>query len=196
MGAAVPATLSLTLGTAAAFGAFVPGVDREYTATTTASVVSTAGDATLSVADPSGVARGRLVNGAFALDDPLRAMATSTGGSGSGAFAPLGDGLALLRYAGPVSNDAVSIAFRQRITAGQAAAHRHLRQDADLHALDHDAVGRPGTRPGRPNQDPAARVRRAHVRRTHPPRLPRALHAAAGPLSLPAAIGPSASLHR
>ena len=120
-GAAVPATLSLTLGPAAAFGAFVPGIDREYTATTTASVVSTAGDATLSVADPSSAARGRLVNGTFALDDPLRAMATSTGGTGSGTFAPLGDsGLALLSYAGPVSNDAVAIAFRQRITAGQA----------------------------------------------------------------------------
>ena len=71
-GGAVPATLSLTLGGAASFGAFAPGVDRVYTATTTANVISSAGDATLTVTDPSTVAPGRLVNGAFALTEPLR----------------------------------------------------------------------------------------------------------------------------
>ena len=35
------------------FGAFTPGVAKEYTASTTANVISTAGDAALSVADPS-----------------------------------------------------------------------------------------------------------------------------------------------
>ena len=119
-GAAVPATLSLTLGGAAGFGAFTPGIAREYTATTTACVISSAGDATLSVSDPSVADRGRLVNGAFVLGDPLLAMASSSGGTGSGTFAPLGDGLSLLTYSGPVSNDAVSIAFRQRIAASQA----------------------------------------------------------------------------
>ena len=48
----MPATLSLTLGAPATFGAFTPGVAREYTAATTATVISTAGDATLSVGDP------------------------------------------------------------------------------------------------------------------------------------------------
>ena len=52
-GGTVPATLSLTLGTPASFGAFTPGVAKDYTASTTATVISTAGDATLSVADPS-----------------------------------------------------------------------------------------------------------------------------------------------
>ena len=47
----MPATLALTLGAPATFGAFTPGVAREYTASTTATVISTAGDATLSVAD-------------------------------------------------------------------------------------------------------------------------------------------------
>ena len=74
-GGAVPATLSLTLGSAAAFGAFVPGVDREYNATTSANVVSTAGDAALTVSDPSTADRGRLVNGTFASTDPLRGYA-------------------------------------------------------------------------------------------------------------------------
>ena len=36
VGGTVPATLSLTLGAPAAFGAFAPGVAQDYTATTTA----------------------------------------------------------------------------------------------------------------------------------------------------------------
>ena len=75
VGGTVPATLSLTLGTPASFGAFQPGVAREYTASTTANVISTAGDATLSVTDPSTTATGRLVNGSFALADRLQARA-------------------------------------------------------------------------------------------------------------------------
>ena len=66
-GGTVPATLALTLGAPATFGAFTPGVDKDYTASTTANVISTAGDATLSVADPSATATGHLVNGAFSL---------------------------------------------------------------------------------------------------------------------------------
>ena len=49
VGGTVPATLSLTLGAPASFGAFTPGVGAEYTAATTANVISTAGDAALSV---------------------------------------------------------------------------------------------------------------------------------------------------
>ena len=37
-GGTVPATLALTLGAPATFGAFTPGVAREYTASTTATV--------------------------------------------------------------------------------------------------------------------------------------------------------------
>ena len=44
-------TLSLTLGAPASFGDFLPGVARDYDASTTATVVSSAGDATLSVSD-------------------------------------------------------------------------------------------------------------------------------------------------
>ena len=58
-------------------------MDRTYDATTTATVTSTAGDATLSVTDPSANATGRLVNGAFALSEPLQARANA------GVFAPL-----------------------------------------------------------------------------------------------------------
>ncbi len=67
VGGTVPATLALTLGAPASFGPFTPGVARTYTAQTTADVVSTAGDAALSVSDP-----GHLANGAFTLPQPLQ----------------------------------------------------------------------------------------------------------------------------
>ena len=53
-----------------------------------------------------------------------------------------GSPLALLTYAGPVSNDAVTIGVRQHIGASQALAHRGLQQDADLHVVDDDTVRR------------------------------------------------------
>src|SRR3954463_3973865 len=94
VGATVPAQLSLTLGPAASFGAFTPGVDHTYTAQTTANVISTAGDAALSVSDP-----GHLTNGAFALPDALQVDMSKT------------------TWTGPVSNDPVTIAFHQHIGA-------------------------------------------------------------------------------
>ncbi len=121
-GGSVPATLALSLGTPAAFGAFTPGVARTYTAMTTANVISTAGDATLSVADPSPTATGHLVNGTFSLPQALEANATSALGTG-GALADVGGAAAptaLLTYDRPVANDQVSIAFSQAIGATDA----------------------------------------------------------------------------
>ena len=40
VGGSVPATLALTMGAPAQFGAFTPGIAKEYTATTTATVIS------------------------------------------------------------------------------------------------------------------------------------------------------------
>jgi hypothetical protein len=120
VGATVPATLSLTLGHPASFGAFTAGQDKTYSAQTTATVISTAGDGALSVADPSTAAPGHLVNGTFSLPAALQAKATSAGGTG-GDFAAIGAApLALLAYAGPVSNDAVTVSFNQHIGAGDA----------------------------------------------------------------------------
>ncbi len=115
-GGTVPATLALTLGTPATFGAFTPGVARDYTASTTADVLSTAGDATLSVGDPDTAHTGHLVNGSFALPSPLQASASSPAGVG-GAPANVGAATPLLSYAGPVSHDPVAIAFLQHIGA-------------------------------------------------------------------------------
>src|SRR5262245_17384396 len=105
-GGTVPATLSLTLGNPASFGAFTPGTAKDYTASTTANVVSSAGDATLTVADPSATNTGKLVNGAFTLANAVTATATSAvgtaaaGGAVGGSAAPTN----LLTYAGPTSN--------------------------------------------------------------------------------------------
>ena len=79
----VPGTLALTVGPPASFGAFTPGVAREYLTSTTANVVSTAGEATLSVADPAATNAGHLVNGTFALPAALQARATNAANPGT-----------------------------------------------------------------------------------------------------------------
>ncbi len=113
----VPATLSLTMGPSAAFGTFVPAVANVYNASTTANVITSSLGSTLSVADPSPFATGRLINGTFSLAQPLQIAATSAGGTGA-AFATIGGSSAptsVLTYPGPISNDTVTLNFRQPI---------------------------------------------------------------------------------
>jgi hypothetical protein len=112
VGGNVPATLSLSVSAPATFPAFTPGVDRDYEASTTANVISTAGDATLSVADPATANTGKLVNGAFTLAQTLQAKANA------GTYAPVGGSAnptSLLTYGGPISNDSVTLGFKQTI---------------------------------------------------------------------------------
>jgi hypothetical protein len=101
VGGSVPATLALTMGAPAQFGAFTPGLAKEYTASTTATVISTAGDAALSVADPSAVNTGKLVNGAFALIQPIQGLGT------------------VKTWTAPTSNESVPITFKQAIGANE-----------------------------------------------------------------------------
>ncbi len=68
--------------------------EKDYATQTKANVISTAGDAALSVSDP-----GHLTNGAFTLPEPLRVSLSKT------------------TWTGPVSNDKVDIAFNQLIKA-------------------------------------------------------------------------------
>jgi X-Pro dipeptidyl-peptidase len=115
----VPATLSLTLGTPGAFGAFTPGITKTYESSTTANVISTAGNALLSVADPSSDNTGHLVNGAFALPQPLQARARNAANTGT-AYNTIGSSaspLNLLTYSGPASNDAVTLGFSQLVNS-------------------------------------------------------------------------------
>jgi alpha-L-rhamnosidase len=97
VGGTVPATLALTLGAPASFGAFTPGVAKDYTATTSASVISTAGDAALTVAPSPAY----LANGAFTLAEPLQVD------------------LSRASWTAPVSNDPVTITFHQHIGANE-----------------------------------------------------------------------------
>ena len=96
-GGNVPATLALSLGSPATFGAFTPGVEKTYVASTTADVVSTAADATLTVSDP-----GHLTNGASELAQPLQVNLSKSS------------------WSGPASHDPVTIAFSQKIGANDA----------------------------------------------------------------------------
>jgi hypothetical protein len=97
VGGTVPATLALTMGPNASFGAFTPGVAKDYTATTTANVLSTAGDASLTVSDP-----GRMTNGTFALPEPLQVSLSKSA------------------WTAPVSNEPVTVSFKQPIKANDA----------------------------------------------------------------------------
>ncbi len=112
----MPATLSLTLGTPANFGAFTPGVARDYNASTAASIISTAGDATLSVADPSSTNTGKLVNGSFTLAQPVQAGTGTALAAVGGSAAPT----TLKTWSAPTSNESVTINFRQSIGANEA----------------------------------------------------------------------------
>jgi hypothetical protein len=80
-------------------------------------VTSSAGDATLSVSDPSANATGRLVNGTFSLSQPVQARAMSNPFAPvTGTTAPL----TLLTYTGPVSASPVTIGLRQPILANES----------------------------------------------------------------------------
>ncbi|MDA0162362.1 M1 family aminopeptidase [Solirubrobacter ginsenosidimutans] len=96
-GGSVPATLSLTIGAPATFGPFTPGVAKDYTASTTANVISSAGDAALTSSDP-----GHLMNGTFALPSPLEVSFSKSA------------------WTGPTANESVSINFKQHIGATDA----------------------------------------------------------------------------
>ncbi len=118
--ATVPAQLALSLGTPASFGAFTPGIAKDYTANMTANVISTAGDAALSVTDPGTTAPGHLVNGTFSLPTALRAVGTSPAGTSAGSGPVGGSPLTLTTWGNPISNDPVQVLFTQSIGATDA----------------------------------------------------------------------------
>jgi sugar phosphate isomerase/epimerase len=121
VGGTVASLLSLTLGTPAGLGAFIPATARTYDAVSNATVVSTAGNATLSVSDASATATGHLVNGPFALPQALQVRANNSGNQGQ-AYSTLsevaGTPTNLLTYTNPTAGaDPVTLHFRQAIGA-------------------------------------------------------------------------------
>jgi len=121
IGGNVDPTLGLQISPGASFGTFVPATARTYETAASALVTSTAGDATLTVTDQDTVAPGRLVNGTFALSQPLNIRALN-GSQTTAQFAPLpataGTPMTLIGYAAPTFGaDTVTIGFRQAIVA-------------------------------------------------------------------------------
>ena len=106
---------------AASFGAFTPGVAKDYFASTSTKVISTAGDAALTASD-AGANPGHLVNGTFSLPSAVQVKATNSANPAS-VYANVGSSAAptpLLSYAAPVSNDEVTLDFKQSIAANDA----------------------------------------------------------------------------
>jgi hypothetical protein len=113
----VPLVLALTLGAPANFGTFLPATTRDYTTSTTATVLATSGSSLLSVSDSSTTTTGHLVNADYALPSALQARATSAKGTGS-ALADVGGATAptpLLSYPGAANDSAVTLEFKQHV---------------------------------------------------------------------------------
>ena len=107
IGGEVPGVLALDVTTPGSLGSFTPGLAKDYSVETSAKVTSSAGDAKLSVVDPSSTAPGHLVNGAFSLASPLQINGSPLAGTPS----------TLKTWTGPVSGDTVALAFKQAISA-------------------------------------------------------------------------------
>jgi len=117
----VPLVLGLTINGPAMIGAITPGIAGDYTASVGAVVTSTAGDAALTVSDPDTTNPGKLINGTYALAQPIQVKATNAAtpntafGPVTGASTPL----ALLSWPRSVSSDAVTIGFKQSVGANE-----------------------------------------------------------------------------
>jgi hypothetical protein len=108
----VPATLSLTLGAPPSFGAFTAGVARDYFASTTATVTSSAANAALIVVDSSPYYTNHLTNGAFALPQELQVK------NNSGVYQTMPTGIRF--WGGPTAGEVVPIDLKQSIGANDS----------------------------------------------------------------------------
>jgi hypothetical protein len=82
-------------------------------------VTSSAGNATLTVADTSSANTGKLVNGSFALPQTVQVRGRNAANTGTD-YSDVGssaDPLELLSWDSPVSNDSVSLELKQSIGA-------------------------------------------------------------------------------
>jgi sugar phosphate isomerase/epimerase len=117
VGGNVPSVLQLNVvQTGGSFGTFVPGVNATYNTALAASATTTTGDAALSVADLTGNQPGKLVNGAFALANPVGVRALGLGDDPATAFTPVTDAPQTLKSWGtPVTAAPLTLGFRQQI---------------------------------------------------------------------------------
>ena len=103
-------------------------------------MISTAGDATLSVADPSSTATGHLVNGAFSLPQPLQAKARTPPTRAASPRRLLGRAAEAADLGGSGLQRRRDAGLRQRIDASDALRTGAYAQDAHVHALHDHAV--------------------------------------------------------
>ena len=121
VGGTVASQLSLDLTGPVSFGAFVPGVARDYAASLIADITTTTPDATLSLVENSTNAAGHLVNGTRALQQPLKIRA-ATAANPNPAYTPLsetGASTNLVSWTEPVTASRVTLGFQQSIGASE-----------------------------------------------------------------------------
>ena len=155
--ATVPSALGLTLSESASLGSFTPGVTRDYTAALNGTVLSTEPAAQLSVRDPSATATGRLVNGSWALPQPVQLRSRHSRVRAAEHHGGATRAGRVQRPGGQAARDDRRQAAHRR---DRLAASRQLREDLGLHPLGDHAV----TPNGRP------RSSSAHVHRRPPGR--------------------------
>ena len=144
----MPATLALTMGTPASFGPFTPGLGKDYSPPRRRT--SSPPRVTRRSASPTRHDRHRPPGQRHVL------AAVAAAGGRHGRRRPtrrrrLGraDDAEDL-YTGPVSNDPVTVSFKQPIARHRPAAHGRLHEDADVHAVDDDPVAVCSRRRSRP----------------------------------------------
>lgn len=117
--ATVPSVLALSISQNATLGAITPGITKDYTASVSGQITSTAGSAALTVSDASSTAPGHLVNGAYALAQPLQVQASDPTRP-AGAFGPVGASpLTILSVDSAVSVDPITIGLKQSVGANE-----------------------------------------------------------------------------
>ena len=122
----VPETTSLTTscGGDVDLGHIHPGVEDDYEGTCALTATSTGQETELTASDETGVDTGFLTQKlnqkpfSYSLANPLKTKAVNTGGLGGavgGSFTPLTSPVTLLTFTEPVSDDAVTLEFKQHI---------------------------------------------------------------------------------
>jgi len=112
--APIARVLGITLSGPIDLGALLPGVARDYDASTTVLATSSLPASSLTVHDHSATATGHLVNGTYPLPQALKI------GAGSGPLGALGGAAnptLLASWAHPLANEAVELKFRQSVAA-------------------------------------------------------------------------------
>ena len=120
---------------------------QDYTATLAAQILSTAGDATLSVGDAErrpdrSPGQRRVLPAGRRCRSPAPARPHEGQPTPAPVFAPVGGSAApttVLTYDGPL-NETDTLTFKQPIGAGDSLRTGAVQQDAHLHALDHEPV--------------------------------------------------------